>query len=220
MSKDTVRSIVVGLLGIALLVYAIFLAGIVGTFVATQIGNASIGIVLFWTVLAFIGIFFFYEIYLLLSIQWAKRCRKDCGGLCENLERSTEQIHNGNGGKLVGEIACIRKKMKSHVEDLGCANLNDHFRHYQELSGLLVRLDQKIENARQNREQRDELCRAILEDADFNDLRKYFDELTGSICAIRASIAKKGTESRNLRVGWYIGVLIAVSALVAVALNS
>jgi len=63
------------------------------------------------------------------------------------------------------------------------------------------------------------LYSAILEDADFNDLRKYFDELTGSICAIDTSIAKKGAESRNLRVQWWIGLWLAVSILVFTALD-
>jgi len=209
--------IVFGVLHIASYAFTIFVVGIVVAVVVPSIGNISIGMVLFGTSLAVSVIFFFYEIYLLLSIQWANRCSKDCVGLCANLERDKEQMYDASHN-LVGEVARIRNEMKIYVKDPGCAALNDHFRHYQELSGVLIGLDQKIEDAHQNRDQRDEAYSAISEDADFKDLRKYFNELTGSICGIDTSIAKKNAASRNLRVQWWVGVWLALAALVAAAL--
>jgi len=197
----------------------IFAVGLAVAIVAVRTGNASIGMVLLWTSIVLSVIFFFYEIYLSLENWWAKRCRKDYGGLCENLERDDEQVYDTSHDNLVGVVARIRNKMKIYVKDPGCADLNDHFHHYQELSGVLIGLDQKIEVAYQNLDQREELYRALLEDADFKDSLKYFDELTSSICAIRASIAKKGAAPRIVRVGWYIGLSLTVGALVLLALS-
>jgi len=160
--------------------------------------------------------YLFFESCLLFRIRRAKRCGKDCGGLCKNLELDNEQIYNLSRNNLVGEFARIRNEMKNQVKDLCCANLNDHFRHYQELSGVLTRVKRQIDNAG---DQGDALRRDIAESTDFKDLRNYFDELTSSICAIRASIAKKEVESRNLRVQWWIGVGLAIGALVFLALS-
>jgi len=219
MMNDTVRSIAVVLLRIALIIFVIYLAWTAIAIGLSRTGNAAIGVVLLWTAIAFIVIFFFYEIYLWISIRRAKLCGKDCGGLCANLERDDEQVYDTSHDNLVGVVARIRNEMKSHLKDWGCGDLNDHFRHYQELSGVLIGLDKKIKTARQNRDQRDEAYSAISEGADFKDLRKYFDELTGSICAIHASIAKKGAEISDSRIRWRISILVTAVASAAAALS-
>jgi len=198
----------------------ILVTGFVGTAALIFIFTSSFVIVPLYTSIVLMVLFIFYESRRrwLLRHWDANHCDKDCGGVCKHLEQANEQTHNANGDNLDSVIALIRNKMKRHVYDLGCVNLNEYFNHYQELLGVLIKLNRQIKNSLQNRDQRDELYRKIVDGADFKDLLKYFDELRGSKTAIRESIAKKEAESRDLRMQWWIGVALTVSSIVATVL--
>jgi len=123
----------------------------------------------------------------------------------EHLEQADKQTHKA----LDGAVAIIGKKKQDYENELKPANLNEHFGHYQALSGVFVRIKRQIEGSRQNRDQRDEVFRDIATGSDFKDLLRYFDELRGSITAIR-SINK-----------WYFHPLIrAVLPLAALVVSA
>jgi len=172
----------------------------------------------FYASIALIVIFILYEVSIqvinLVFADW--RAKNDFGAVNENLKHANERVYNA---PVEDDIKRINEKMNRYKKDLSYANLIEHFGHYQELSGVLFRLNRQIEIARQNRDRRDELYRDIAEGADFKALLNYFDELRGSETAIRARIAKKEAESRDLRLRWWIGVSLTVIALVTVVLS-
>jgi len=179
-------------------------------------------IVPFYASIALIVIFIFYEsrglinLWLGLGNPDANLSDKDFEEAQEHLEQDSKKIYNAPPDTVV---KFIDDEMRDYADDLGYANLNDRFGHYQELSGLLTRVKWQIENARQSGDQGDAMRRNIAEGADFKDLLNYFDELRSSIIAIGKSIAKKEVAARDLSVRWWIGVSLTVIALVTVVLS-
>lgn len=184
--------------------------------------NPSVGGWLLWTSFAFIVFILFYKSRGVVN-RWpwlgnldAKISDKDFDKAREHLERTNEKIYKAHPDTAV---ALIAKEMQIYEKELGHANLNKHFDHYQELSGLLTKLNWQIDNSRQSGDQRDELWRDIAEGADFKALLKYFDELRSSIMAIRESIEEEKAESEKkkrefseMRLRWWIAILLAISA--------
>jgi len=105
----------------------------------------------------------------------------------EHLEQADENLSKA----LADTVANIKEEIRRHDDSLRYANLNEHFGHYQELSGVLSRINRQVKNARESREQRDEVYRNLAESAELKDLLTYFDELRSSVPAIRASVARK-----------------------------
>lgn len=114
----------------------------------------------------------------------------------EHLEQADENITKASYDAIDGAVEFVESEMHSYADDLGYANLNEQFGHYQGLFGALIRLKRHIASAGANREQRDEAYRDIAEGADFEALQNYFDELRGSAPAIRASIARNNRRDR------------------------
>jgi len=137
--------------------------------------------------------------------------KKDFDKAREHLEQSDEQTHKA----LYGAVASIGGGIQAYENDLKHANLNEHFGHYQALSGVFIRIKRQIEGSRQNREQRDGVFRDIAAGADFEALLNYFDELKGSSFAIGKSIEKKSAESRELRVQWAVGISLTLFSVAA-----
>jgi len=114
----------------------------------------------------------------------ARECadKNDSGKAREHLEQADEKMYKA----LDDAVASIKEDMQGYEKKPGYASLSKHFGHYQELSGVLTRIGRRIDNSREDREQRNELYRDIAEGSDFKDLLRYFDELRGSIIAIRS----------------------------------
>lgn len=121
----------------------------------------------------------------------------------EQLEQAGENIYKALNSAGVH----INREIDDYEKSLKYVNLNDRFDNYQALSGVFARIKRQIEKARESRDQRDEVYRYIAEGADFTDLLNYFDELRGSICAIRDSITK---EKRRYRKSIVLAVSLAV----------
>jgi len=135
---------------------------------------------------------------------------EDFGAARVHLEQANESIYKTRRDVIDGALAFIGSAVKRYANDLGHANLNDHFGHYQEFWGLFTRIRRQIANSGANRERRDELYRGISEGSDFKDLLRYFDELRGSAFAISKSIEKHDREFGELRVRWAIGIGVTV----------
>jgi len=125
----------------------------------------------------------------------------------EHLKQADEQTHKA----LASAVASISGETQQYADDFGEADFNDHFRHYQDLSGVLVRITRQIENAQQSREQQDALYRDVAEGADFKDLLKYYDELRGSEDAIGDSIKKERRRYRNLFLISGVGIVATIA---------
>jgi len=135
--------------------------------------------------------------------------KKDLDNAREQLEQVNEDMYEA----LNGAVTSINEETQRYADDFGEADLNDHFRHYQDLSGVLVRITRQIENARQIREQQDALYRDVAEGADFKDLLKYFDELRGSEDAIGDSISKERWRYRKFFWVSGLGLLVGILAI-------
>jgi len=105
----------------------------------------------------------------------------------ENLEQADEDIYNA----VAGAVATIDEKIQGYEKSLRFTNLNEQYGRYQELSGVLARIKRKVAKAGEKREQRDRLYRYITDGADFKAALNYFDELRGSIGAIRKSVRRR-----------------------------
>jgi len=136
-----------------------------------------------------------------------------------HLEKASESIYKA----LDDAVATIGREMQRYADDLEATNLNEHFVHYQALTGVFASVKRQIENSRENRDQWDEVYKDVAEGADFRDLRKYFDELRSNALTIRDSIEKKDSEARNSRrrrtVGISLAVISAVTGLTLVILS-
>jgi len=132
----------------------------------------------------------------------------------EQLEQADENIYKA----LNDAVAFIGAKTRSYAENLGHANLNEHFGHYQELLGLFGRIERQFANEREGREQRDELYRYMAEGADFKDLLNYFDELGRCEIAIRASMSRNRTSSRRNFVIAALNIVLPPATLVSLAI--
>jgi len=137
--------------------------------------------------------------------------KKDLDNAREQLEQVNENMYKA----LASAVASINREKQRYLDKWGTAELNDHFGHYQELSGVLSRITRQIKSARENREQRDELYRDIAEGVDFKDLLRYFDELRSNETEIGDSIAKD--RGRYLKFLWISGVGILVATIIAAA---
>jgi len=130
----------------------------------------------------------------------ARECadKKDFNKAREHLEQANENMHKALHDAIDDAVGFIGAEKRRYADKWGVAKLNDHFRHYQALSGVLIRTKRQIASSRENREQRGQLYRDIAEGAeDFKDLLKYFDELRSSETAIHESIADKKRQRRN-----------------------
>jgi len=199
----------------------ILLGGALGSFVLFVIFIFSFSFIVFvplYASIVLIVIFVLYEFirYQLLGKPTAMPGEKYFDAERENLKQTNEKVYNA---PIEDAVKFINEEMSRYKKDLGYANLNDRFGHYQELSGLLTRVKWQIENSRQSGDQGDALRRNIAESADFKALLNYFDELRSSIIAIRVSIAKKEATELDLSMRWWIGVSLTVIALVTVVLS-
>jgi len=104
-----------------------------------------------------------------------------------HLEQADEKIYNASHYAVDAAVAFVDREMQRYERNPGYTALNKHFGHYQELSGVLTRIRRRIDNSREERDQRNESYRDIAEGSDFKDLLRYFDELRGSVIAIRKS---------------------------------
>jgi len=111
----------------------------------------------------------------------------------ERLEHDDETVYKA----LVSAVASINAEMRRYEKKPGHADLNKYFGHYQELSGILTRINRQIESAREDREQRDRLCRDIAEGFYFKAALNYLGELRGVIVAINRSVAREN-RGRNI----------------------
>jgi len=174
----------------------IFVSGVAGTVALIFIFGASL--IIFAPLFAS-----FVLIVIFILYEWL---RPDIHRLPSDWDANSRDFDDVSRDNPKEMVAFIRNKVRCYEEKIDPANLNDYFRHYQELLGLLT------EDRWQNRDQ-------AGDDADFKDLLKYFDELRSSLYAITQSIAKKEDEDRDLRMRWWIGISLTVIALVAVALS-
>jgi len=109
----------------------------------------------------------------------------------ENLEQADENIY----AALAGAVASIDEEIQGYEKSLRFTNLNEQYGRYQELSGILTMIKRQIKSSQADREQRDSLYRYAAEGADFKAALKYFDELRGSIGAIRESVTREKIRS-------------------------
>jgi len=143
--------------------------------------------------------------------------KEDFPAASVHLEQANENIYKASHDAIDTVVAFVSQEINRHAIALGYANLNDHFGHYQELSGAFTTIKGQIEQSRESREQRDEVYNEIAEGADFVNLLKYFNELRGSAPAIYASVEKKTKESRNLSARWWIGIGVGAAGVTATA---
>jgi len=184
--------------------FTYIIAGAIMIFVAGGVGSALLIFIFGASWVIFAPLFAsFVLIVVFILYEWL---RPDIHRLPSDWDANSRDFDDVSRDKPKEMVAFIRNKVRCYEEKIDPANLNDYFRHYQELLGLLT------EDRWQNRDQ-------AGNDADFKDLLKYFDELRSSLYAITQSIAKKEDEDRDLRMRWWIGISLTVIALVAVALS-
>ena len=124
----------------------------------------------------------------------------------------------------------ISEKTNKYRESLGAGNLKTHFSGYEELSGLLKTINQKITRSRGNRENRDAIYGEILS-SDFKTLRKLHDQLIASLPAIEQKIKAENTRQnqadlelktnrkiwiRNAAISWFISIIAVIITVIAV----
>jgi len=132
----------------------------------------------------------------------------------DSARKLLEQVDKNTYDALDSAVASIVIEALHCAKKWTRADFNDHFRHYQDLSGVLIRIARQIKNARQSREQQDALYRDVAKGVDFKDLLRYFDELRCSEKAIDASITKSNKRYRDLIWLSGFGVIATIAAIV------